>query len=54
MFLNRVLVSTVDCQDTNMKICFFNNCFFDEFSEGDDFDSQGTCSLISNLMFPQN
>ena len=32
----RVLVTAVDCRDSDMKLCFFNNCFFDKFfSEGD-------------------
>lgn len=32
--VSRVLVTAVDCRDTDMKLCFFSNCFFDQFSKG--------------------
>ncbi len=30
----RVLITAVDCQNSNLEVVFFNNCFFDEHSEG--------------------
>ncbi len=31
---SRVLITAVDCRNTRLELKFFNNCFFDDYSDG--------------------